>query len=198
MRTEARNDGLKRAVLVVALANLGYFGVEVLMASRIGSVSLFADSVDFLEDASVNLLILLALGWAARARARLGLFLAMLLLAPGAATAWTAWRRLTATGYPDPVALSLTGLGALSVNVGCAVLLARHRHSGGSLTKAAFLSARNDAIANLAIIGAGLLTAAAPWPWWDLGVGLGIGAMNLDAARAVWRTAREEGRQAAA
>ena len=33
------------------------------MALAIGSVSLLADSVDFLEDAAINLLIALALGW---------------------------------------------------------------------------------------------------------------------------------------
>lgn len=49
---------LKWVVLTVALLNLGYFGIEFAIASAIGSVSLFADSVDFLEDASVNLLIL--------------------------------------------------------------------------------------------------------------------------------------------
>ena len=60
--TTMSDAGLRRAVFVVALANLGYFGVEFSVALAIGSVSLFADSVDFLEDASVNLLILLALG----------------------------------------------------------------------------------------------------------------------------------------
>ena len=59
---DAPNPGLRRAVRLVALLNLGYFGVEFAVALAIGSVSLFADSVDFLEDASVNLLILAALG----------------------------------------------------------------------------------------------------------------------------------------
>ncbi|MGC1887721.1 MAG: hypothetical protein WA709_16770 [Stellaceae bacterium] len=36
------------------MLNLGYFGVEFVMARVIGSVSLFADSIDFLEDATVN------------------------------------------------------------------------------------------------------------------------------------------------
>ena len=86
--------------------------------------------------------------------------------------------------------LSLTGVGALFVNVGCALLLARFRHHSGSLTNAAFLSARNDAVANMAIIGAGLVTAffwMSAWP--DLIVGLGIIAMNADAAREVWTAA---------
>src|SRR3546814_15983979 len=66
--------------------NLAYFGVEFAVASRIGSVSLFADSVDFLEDALVNLLIFAALGWSVIHRARLGMCLAAILLAPGLAT----------------------------------------------------------------------------------------------------------------
>lgn len=49
--------GLRRVVVWVALLNLAYFGVEFTVALAIGSVSLFADSIDFLEDASVNLLI---------------------------------------------------------------------------------------------------------------------------------------------
>ena len=62
---------LRRAVLIVALLNLAYFGVEFAVATAIGSVSLFADSVDFLEDASINLLILVGLGWTASRRALL-------------------------------------------------------------------------------------------------------------------------------
>lgn len=70
----------------VAALNLGYFGVEFAMALATGSVSLLADSVDFLEDTSINLLILLVLGWSARRRARVGMLLAGILLIP-------AWRR---------------------------------------------------------------------------------------------------------
>ena len=191
---EGTDRGLRRVVAGVATTNLAYFCVEFAVASAIGSVSLFADSADFLEDASLNLLVLLALGWSSRGRARLGLLLAGLLLAPGIATVWTAWTRFTSPGAPDPAALGLTGLGALAVNLGCALLLARRRDHGGSLTKAAFLSARNDVVASLAIIAAGAATALTHARWWDLGVGLGIAAMNLDAARTVWRAARQEGR----
>ena len=47
---EPTQDGLRRAVLIVALLNLAYFGIEFAVALAIGSVSLFADSIDFLED----------------------------------------------------------------------------------------------------------------------------------------------------
>lgn len=67
--TSVRMDSsLRRIVLIVALVNLAYFRVEFAVALTFGSVALFADSIDFLDDASVNLLILLALGWRALAR----------------------------------------------------------------------------------------------------------------------------------
>lgn len=190
----AASDGnFRRAVALVAALNLAYFGVEFGVALTIGSVSLFADSVDFLEDTSINLLILLALGWGAVARARLGMGLAALLLVPGIATLWTAWDKFGHPATPAPWPLVLTGLGALAVNLACAVILVRFRAHSGSLGKAAFLSARNDAFANVAIIAAGLMTAflwRSPWP--DLAVGLAIALVNLDAAREVWEAAREE------
>ncbi|MGX5848532.1 cation transporter [Mesorhizobium sp. PL10] len=191
MQTE--DTGLLRVVRRVALLNLGYFVVEFAVASAIGSVSLFADSVDFLEDTSVNFLILVALSWAAPGRAKVGMALAAILLVPGLATLWTAWAKFSLPVAPAPLPLSLTGAGALAVNLSCAFMLAPFRQSSGSLTKAAFLSARNDAFANVAIIGAGLVTAViwhSAWP--DLIVGLGIAAMNVDAAREVWSAAREE------
>jgi Co/Zn/Cd efflux system component len=182
----------RKAVGLVALANLAFFGVEFAVALAIGSVSLFADSIDFLEDASLNSLIFVALGWPARWRARLGLALAGVVMVPSLATLWAAWEKLTAPVPPNPVALSLTGVAAFAVNLTCALVLARHRHHSGSLTKAAFLSSRNDVLANIAIIAAGLITAYTVSAWPDLVVGLGIAAVNADAARQVWTAARRE------
>jgi len=183
---------LRRVVRLVATLNLAYFGVEFAVATAIGSVSLFADSIDFLEDASVNLLILLALGWTAARRAQLGMVLAGVLLIPGLATLWTAGSKIASGAVPAPVPLTLAGAGALAINLSCALMLARVRHHSGSLSRAAFLSARNDALANMAIIGAGLVTAATHSPWPDLVVGLAIAAVNADAAREVFQTARRE------
>jgi Co/Zn/Cd efflux system component len=192
------NSMLRKVVIVVAVLNLAYFGVEFTVARAIGSVSLFADSIDFLEDASLNLLIASALGWSTINRARLGMLLAGILLIPGLATLWTAWEKLVTPLPPAPFALSLTGAGALAINLVCALVLARFRSHSGSLTRAAFLSARNDALANVAIIAAGLVTAVTLSGWPDLVVGLGIAAMNADAARQVWRAAHEERRSGGA
>jgi Co/Zn/Cd efflux system component len=183
---------LRRAVLVVALANFAYFLVEFAVAKQIGSVSLFADCVDFFEDAAVNGLIFIALAWSRKQRSWVGMLLAASLLVPALATFWTAWNKINHPTPPEPWLLSLTGLGALTVNLFCAFLLAKFRNHEGSLPRVAFLSARNDAVANIGIILAGLITV-----WWrsgvpDLVVGLAIMAMNLDAAKSVWEAAKKE------
>ena len=193
MDDDSSNGALRKIVGVVALLNLSYFVVEFAVARSIGSVSLFADSVDFLEDASINFLIFVALGWSVARRAKVGMALAFILLVPGIATLWTAWEKFNIPVAPSPFPLTLTGLGALAVNLACALMLTRFRHHSGSMTKAAFLSARNDVLANVAIIGAGLVTAfvwQSAWP--DLVVGLAIAAMNADAAFEIWEAARAE------
>jgi Co/Zn/Cd efflux system component len=189
------SQALRRAVIAVALLNLAYFGVEFAVAIRISSVSLFADSIDFLEDTSINLLIAVAMGWSATRRAHVGMLLALIILVPGGATLWTAWQKFMQPVAPAPIPLSLTGLGALAVNLGTAFLLVRFRHAEGSLTRAAFLSARNDALANIAIVATGFVTAATLSAWPDLVIGLAIAALNADAAREVWQAALEERRE---
>lgn len=185
-------QSLEKTVRLVIVLNLCYFGVEFLVALAIGSVSLFADSIDFLENASVSFLVGAALPWSARARARMGMVLAVIVLIPGIAILWTASQDFLGHGVPEALPLSLTGLGALVVNLVSAVLLARHRDHGGSLSRAAFLSARNDVLADIAIVGAGLVTARFPSHWPDLIVGIGIALMNADAAWTVWSIARRE------
>ena len=187
---------LRGVVRLVVILNLAYFGIEFAVASSIGSVSLFADSVDFLEDASINILILIALRWTAPNRARVGMLLAGILLIPGLAALWMAWRKFLLPVPPAPIPLSLAAVGALAVNFSCALMLARYRHQGGSLTRAAFLSSRNDVLANIAILAAGLLTAYTLTAWPDLIVGLGICLMNAGAARKVYISARKERRGA--
>lgn len=191
--TNSAHDGqMVRIIRIVMLANLAYFFVEFGVAQAIGSVALFADSIDFLEDASVNGIILLALGWGVIWRRRVGMVLAGVLLVPGITTAWTAWQKFgDMASVPEPMSLTWTGLGAMLVNFACAWLLVRYRSHGSGLMKAAFLSARNDVLANIAIVIAGGLTFVTLSAWPDLVVGIGILVLNAGAAYEVWEEARE-------
>jgi Co/Zn/Cd efflux system component len=182
----------RRTVLLVALLNLAYFCVEFAVALTIGSVSLFADSIDFLEDASINLLIFFAAAWSLRRQARVGSALAFVILIPALATILIAIQKGFDPTPPAVVPLSLAAAGALLLNLSCALLLVRHRHGNGSMAKAAWLSARNDALANIAIILVAIATIWLQTGWLDIVLGLAIGLLNADAARAVWRAARDE------
>ena len=193
------NDGssrtLRRTVLIVAMLNLGYFGVEFIAALNIRSVALFADSIDFLEDAAVNLLVFAAVGFGRVWRARVGMALAGLMAVPALAFLAMLVHKYLHPVPPEAMTLGIVGFGALAVNVTCALLLARHRAQGGSLTRAAFLSSRNDALANVALIAAAVATGLTPSIWPDIVVGLAIAALNLDAAHEVWEAARAEARE---
>ena len=197
MTAEALDVGLRRTVVVVALLNLGYFGIEFVVALAIGSVSLFADSIDFLEDASVNLLIAFALGWPPKAQSQLGMALALILLVPALATLWTAWQKFSVPVAPSPVPLTAALRGAnrqsfLRLHAGPLPPSQRQPDQGR-----VFVGAQRRT-RKCAIIAAGLVTAAlwrSAWP--DLVVGLGIAVINADAAREVWHAARGEHRAAA-
>lgn len=185
---------LRKTVLIVATLNFLYFIVEFYFGRRYNSVSLIGDSVDFLEDASVNILIALAIGWSAKRRQHTSYFLAGLLLMPGIAFLWNALHQLLSPEVPQGQGMGIVGFGALLVNVTCAFLIAKHRKEEGGLVVAAYYSARNDAIANILIIGAALITLRSPSIWPDLVIGILIFAMNADAAKEILEASRDEGK----
>lgn len=185
---------LRQTLWLVIALNLSFFAVEFTVAVAIGAVSLFADSVDFLEDTAMSVLVLAAMRLSPLMRARVGFALAGVLLVPAIAFLVTLAHKFTGAEPRVPAAapFALTGLAALAVNATCALLLARVRNAAGSLTRAAFLSARNDMVANLAIMAAAGVTALWPSIWPDIVVGLGIAALNADAAKDIWQAARRE------
>lgn len=186
------SEPLKSIVARVAILNLSYFAIEFYFAQRFNSVALFSDSLDFLEDASVNILIFLSFSLAVIWRARLSYIFAFLLLLPGCSFLYNALQQIAKPITPNGDGMSIVGLGALGVNIYCAIILNKFKEIKGGLAKAAYFSARNDAIANVLIIIAGIVTffwlSAIP----DLIVGSMIFLMNADSARAILKAANRE------
>jgi Co/Zn/Cd efflux system component len=180
--------GLKKTVLLVASLNFGYFAVELSFSQVFNSLSLLSDSLDFLEDSAINLLIFLAFAWSALARKRLSYLLALILLIPGAVFIAEAISKFNEPIVPNGFGMSVIGLGALFVNVFCAFILTKHKSEEGGLAKAAYLSARNDAVANILIIAAGGITAVWVSQVPDLVIGIIIFAMNFDSAMQVLKS----------
>lgn len=178
-------------VTVVAIINLvGCLG-EVVVASIIGSASLFADAADFLEDFLINLLVVTALGWSVASRRKASYLLAGLILIPAVAALGMAAWKVVSGEIPEPMTLSATAIVAMVLNFMCAVLLLQLR-AGNALMRGAWLAARNDVAANLLILGAGVLMMfwASVWP--DVIVGVVIGIINLSAAKEVFEQANAE------
>ena len=184
------NQTLRRTVALVAVLNLIYFTIEFSFAQIYGSLALLSDSLDFLEDASVNLLIFMAFSWSLIARKRLSYLLAFILFVPGVVFVVEAISRFNEPQVPNGAGMSVIGVGALLVNFYCAAILAKHKKEEGGLAKAAYLSARNDAMANVLIIVGGLVTMVWTSQLPDLLIGIAIFAMNFDAARQVLKSQR--------
>ncbi len=183
---------LRRTVLTVAILNFSYFFVEFTVALVAGSVSLLADSVDFLEDTAINLLILIALGWPLAKRAAMGKAMALIILGPASVAAWVAIHRFGDPVAPDVVPVVLASLGAIAINGTSAWLLVKVRHHGGSLSRAAFLSARNDVLVNVSIIAMAVITLWTTSGWPDLILGCFIILLAVHAAYEVWEVSEEE------
>lgn len=181
----------RRIVAIVAGINLFGALVEGAIASIIGSVSLWADAADFLEDFLINALVVLALGWSVASRRKAAHGLAGLILIPATAALVTAIMKILAPTPPEPFTLSATALFALVLNLVSALLLMRVR-GGGALLRGAWLAARNDVLGNILIIAAGVVTIFWATAWPDIIVGLILAAINLSAAKEVFEQARAE------
>ena len=185
-------DSFKKAVFFVAILNLLYFFVEFIVALDIRSVSLLADSIDFIEDTSINFLIFFAVSLTTIKKAKISILLSIIMLLPGIIALWAVWQQIIHQEPPAPVELSTVAFGALIINCLCTLILMKFRNYSGSLTKAAFLSARNDAFANIAIILTGIITILYPSIWPDIVVGLFIAYIRAESALVIFKNATKE------
>ncbi|OEC36494.1 Co/Zn/Cd efflux system component [Pseudomonas cuatrocienegasensis] len=183
--------GYRRILWIALLVNLGMFFVEIASGVKAGSVSLLADSLDFLGDAAnygISLFVL-GMGLASRARASLFKALCMLLFGIGVLS-MAGWRALSGE-VPEAITMGLIGSLALAANVLVAVLLFGYRE-GDSNMRSVWLCTRNDALGNLAVLLAafGVFGTGTAWP--DLLVATIMASLAISAAVQVMRQARTE------
>jgi Co/Zn/Cd efflux system component len=188
--TDTAPMSYSRALIIAAALNGVMFFVEAGGALYANSIALMADAIDFLEDTITYILAIALIGLGHRPRAVFGAMTAFLMFVPGL---WIAWKTINQLLYgfpPDPLPMGAIGLLALAVNVYCAFILLPHR-KGDSAHQGVWLSTRNDAIANIAIVLAAVITAFTTSVWPDVVVGLGIAGLNLYAgvliAHLAWR-----------
>jgi Co/Zn/Cd efflux system component len=185
----------RRALWIVVLLNVGMGVAEMVGGFLSSSQALKADALDFLGDAAITFLALLAIGrdlvWRARAALLQSAFLGLLGIGVLASTAY----RVIVPQSPEAPLMGVFGLAALLVNLAAAAVLIPHRRGDANM-RAVWLFSRNDAIGNIAVIVAAGLVAWTRTPWPDLVVAAVIAGLFLQSSWAIFGDARNDLRRA--
>ncbi len=189
--TAAPDPRYRRALWVALVLNALMFGVELAASFAAQSVSLLADAVDFFGDAGNYSVALFVMGLAPVWRSRTALWKGWLMVGYGVFVLGKSAWQWSAGVVPEPVIMGWVSLLALAVNVGVAALLYAHRQ-GDAQARSVWLCSRNDALGNLAVMGAaaGVWATAHGWP--DIAVALVLAGLALSSGRSVIRHARQE------
>jgi len=181
----------RRTLWIALILNAVMFVVEFGASWTSGSVSLLADSIDFMGDAGNYAISLAVLGMAASSRARAALFKGACMAAFGVFVIGQAIWNLSAGLVPEPMTMGVVGFLAMTVNVGVALMLYRFR-SGDANMRSVWLCSRNDALSNVAVMLAALAVFGTASAWPDLLVAGVMAVLALSSSWSVVRQARGE------
>ena len=194
---DGTSAGYRRALWAVIALNAAMFAVEIIAGALAGSQALRADALDFLADALTYGASLWVIGRAARLRAQVALVKGLSLLAMGlwvfGSTLWL----LLGPGLPLAEVMGVVGALALAANLASVLILMRYR-DGDANVRSVWLCSRNDAVGNVAVMGAALLVGLTATPWPDLAVAAAMSGLFLSSAWQILARARAELRHVAA
>jgi Co/Zn/Cd efflux system component len=187
--------GYRRALYAVIALNAAMFAVEITAGALAGSQALRADALDFFADAATYGLSLWVIGRPLATRAKVAMAKGISLLLMGlwvfGSTLWL----LFGPGLPRAEVMGAVGFLALLANLASVIILMRYR-DGDANVRSVWLCSRNDAVGNVAVMGAALLVAVTATPWPDLAVAAIMSGLFLSSAVQILTRARAEMRHA--
>ena len=157
----------KRALWAVIAINAVMFVVEMTMGIFADSVALQADALDFLGDTATYTLSFIVIGMPVKTRSSVAFFKGVTLFAMGMFILGSAIWRVYFVSEPVAYAMGTVGLAALLANV-ASVLILKDFKDGDANVRSVWLCSRNDAIGNIAVVGAAFLVAWTGTRWPDL------------------------------
>ncbi|TCP97319.1 Co/Zn/Cd efflux system component [Cricetibacter osteomyelitidis] len=190
--TDGEFSGAYRRILWIVFGlNAAMFLVEIAAGWRANSVSLLADSLDFLGDSANYLISLIVLGKALQLRAKAALFKGLSMGVVGIWVLVTTLYHLLQGEMPSYGEMGVIGTLACLANLLSAWLLYRFRE-GDSNMQSVWLCSRNDAIGNLAVIAAAVAVYFTQSRFPDLLVALIMVWLSLSASKTVIQQALGE------
>jgi len=162
---DGMSSGFRRALWIVIAINAVMFAVEMTAGSLAGSQALKADALDFLGDTLTYGISLFVLGMSLRVRATAALFKGISLAAMGLWVFGATAYQVLILGVPDAPVMGIVGFLALAANMASVLVLMRYK-DGDANVRSVWLCSRNDAIGNVAVMGAagGVLLTGTAWP----------------------------------
>jgi hypothetical protein len=159
-----------------------------MLAIEARSASLLADSIAFLEAASVGALTSFGGNWSQSGRESFAGFCGTIISIPTYALFWMIAANYYEATIPSAAPLAATGAALLLTNIACLVV-----RNHGRLPPLADSSSdvRNHAIMNIMIVLAALVTWVLGTMWPDAFAALGILCASAGAAEHIWAAARE-------
>jgi len=181
----------KRVLWAVIFINATMFFVEMLAGKLAGSQALQADALDFLGDTLTYGLSLAVIGMSLKVRSTAALLKGLSLLAMGLWVFGSTAYQVLVLGVPKAEIMGMIGFLALAANLTSVLLLMRYK-DGDANVRSVWLCSRNDAIGNMAVMGASVavwLTASA-WP--DLIVAIIMAGLFLRSSQLILAQAWQE------
>lgn len=181
----------KKALVVALYLNVSMFFVEIVYGFLSHSLSLKADSIDFLGDSANYFITLFVLSSALQIRAKASLIKAASMFAFGCWVLFEAVLKFRSPELPDSFTMGWVGFLAFAVNASVAYILYKFR-GGDSNMQSVWLCSRNDAIGNIAVLfaSAGVYFTGSKWP--DLCVAGLMAVLAVHSSYLVLKTASRE------
>lgn len=188
---EIKNKAQSRVLITLLGINAFMFLVEISLGIISQSTALIADSLDMLADATVYGIGLYAIGKAATMKIKAASLSGVFQIILGTAVLVDVIRRLALGSEPEPLFMIFVGLAALIANLICLRLISRHK-DGEVHMRASWIFSKNDVIANLGIIFAGVLVYFLDSSLPDIIVGIAISALVIRGGMLIIKDARAE------
>ncbi|MCB1871962.1 MAG: cation transporter [Chromatiaceae bacterium] len=188
---EIKDKSETRVLVILLLINGLMFLVEFGVGWWAESTALIADAMDMLADAMVYGVGLYAVGKAVLAKIQAATLSGWLQIGLGLLVLADIVRRFVYGSEPVSTLMMVMGLIALIANTICLILISKHR-DGEVHMRASWIFSKNDVIANVGVILAGVLVAATASRIPDLVIGIIVAAIVIRGGIIILKDATKE------